>query len=156
MTLQTTGPISTYDIQIELGLSGTASNQSMDGQAAAHLPTALTQPHLMSEWYGYTHTTLTAPTKVNLTEGPIAFTGIWFDASNSGHDGYKLEYRINTGNWTAWTTIANPATTTYTAKIVGCSSGDVMGFRVYAYDGAVDGPYGTDPAGPTSNGNGCI
>lgn len=58
MTLQSSGAISMDNIQVEMGLSpGATSN--MATHAAAHLPSALSAPHSMSEWYSYNHNPVT-------------------------------------------------------------------------------------------------
>lgn len=63
MTLQTSGPISMNNINVELGRSGTATiglNQAESGTygaintASASRPNGAT-PNSMNEWYGYNH-----------------------------------------------------------------------------------------------------
>lgn len=65
MALQASGMITTNDIQVELGLSPGALS-SFTAQSAAHLPSALTAPHAISEWYSYSHAQAPgAPSKFN-------------------------------------------------------------------------------------------
>jgi hypothetical protein len=147
--------ISLNDINIELGEGSGTVNMNMNTQASQHLPSALSAPHSVSEWSGYTHSSAPpAPVKCNLVEGPIFFTGSWFHPDTT-ETGFRCEFKINSGSWQYWG-IAAAGATNFTGQIVGCSSGNSIYFRVRAYNGAGNSAWCEDTTPVTATGSGCI
>jgi len=142
--------ISMGAINTELGLSGTAANMNMNTQASQHSP-ALSQPHSMSEWHGYTHATIpTAPTKCNTANHAFGIQATWFDTS-SNETNFDIEWSEDGGAFGSPHSVGAGVTSAFYPDE--CFEGSTYACRVKSRNAAGSSAWCTDTSPVTAGVN---
>ena len=125
MTLQSAGDISISEVKTELS-SSSGSLATLSTEAGK------STPHALTEFYGYSAGP-NAPSNFVLDEGPHIDGDVDFSFTDNSSDelGFDIEYNIDYGGWTTWTTTsANNNSGIFPAYLYGASSFQSIILRV--------------------------